>query len=205
MASFLRSYFYNKLSFSTIWNANCIDTQTIISKVKIMKKTNRKLFPSSMLVVIVLATAIGFSSCKGKKKLSEITDTEEAMQEELEPPVSEPVEEEPEVVENPEKRVAVYEPTMSERLDNQFVAIANASSTTVANQRISETIRMFSNGNAPVLIIFYRSDGVEDYDEPTTISKYLNYLKDTGNSTAIVEEMVMDDYGRIKELVLKRK
>ena len=169
-----------------------------------MNKSNSRKIGLYLNIGLILALVIAFSSCKSKKKLTEVSTDQTMVEDEIEPPM-EPAEEPEEVVENPEKRVAVYEPTLSERLENHFSSIARSMTVSGANQEINEALRLFSSGDAPVLIIFYRADGGEDYDEPTTISKYLHYLKDTRNSTAKVEEMVMDDYGRIKELVLVRK
>lgn len=154
---------------------------------------------SPLSLVILLAMVFGFSSCKNKKKLTEISDPvevqEEIAQEEME------AEEEPEEV---EERVAVKEPTKEARLNNYFGAIASASSISGANASISEAMTMFSNADAPVLIVIYKEGGKPSYDEPTTIEKYLNYLKDTKNNKAKVEEIVYDTNGKIKELVLKK-
>ncbi len=167
--------------------------------------SSKNSFISTYLSVgLIFVIMIGVPSCKSKKKLAEISnestvEVPEPVEEEIPAPMEE------EVIENPEKRVAVYEPTLSERLDDHFLSIARATTVSSANMEIQEALQLFSTGNAPVLIIFYQANGQEDYDEPTTIEKYLNYLKDTRKSTAKVEEMVMDDYGRIKELVLVRK
>ena len=45
---------------------------------------------------------------------------------------------------------------------------------------------------------------MKDYDRPTTIEKYLNYLKDRKAYKAEVENIVYDDYGKIKELELRK-
>lgn len=159
-----------------------------------MKNYNLRfsLFNMAMLIALV----VGFTSCKNKKKMSGISDPQE---------VGKQIEEELAEEENDEpERIAVKEPTKSEKLENYFAAIAQASNTTSANGSISEALTMFSTPNAPVLIVIYRGAGNPDYDEPTTIKKYLEYLKDTKNNKAKVEEMVLDDYGNIKELVLKK-
>lgn len=148
--------------------------------------------------ILILALVVGFSSCKNKKKMSEVSDTQE---------VKEQIEEElgeDDIEDSEPEREAVKEPTKSQKLENYFTAISNASSATSANGSISEALTMFSTPNAPVLIVIYRGTGNPDYDEPTTIKKYLEYLKDTKNNKAVVEEMVLDDYGKIKELVLKK-
>ncbi|RED92061.1 nucleoid-structuring protein H-NS [Marinoscillum furvescens] len=158
----------------------------------------RKLqFNTSM--VALLALIIGFSSCKNKKKTSEISDPQE-VKAQIEQELGD---DDQEQEEQPERKVS-KEPTKTQKLDNYFGAIANAPSTASANSSIREALGMFSSPDAPVLIVIYRGDGSTDYDEPTTIRRYLEYLKDTKNDKAEVEEMVMDDYGRIKELVLKK-
>jgi hypothetical protein len=44
-----------------------------------------------------------------------------------------------------------------------------------------------------------------DYDEPTTIRKYLEYLKDQKRINTEVKSLVMDDNGKIKEVELAKK
>lgn len=159
-------------------------------------RKNRMSFPL-FNGVLLLALVVGFSSCKNKKKMSDVSDTQE-IKDEMEDEYGDEMEDtEPE-------REPVKEPSKSQKLENYFTAIANASSSSSANGSISEALTMFSNPDAPVLIVIYRGTGNPDYDEPTTIKKYLEYLKDTKNNKAVVEEMVLDDYGKIKEIVLKK-
>lgn len=155
---------------------------------------------SNTIVLVMLALVVGFSSCKNKKKAGEISDPKE-VKEQIEQEIAD-YEEAEEVT---EAREVVADVSKSQKLNNYFTAIANAPTTQSANSSISEALTMFSNPDAPVLIVIYSAGGTTDYDEPTTIKKYLEYLKDTKNTKAKVEEMVMDDYGRIKELVLQKK
>ncbi|MFT7030164.1 MAG: hypothetical protein ACJA2C_001559 [Marinoscillum sp.] len=141
---------------------------------------------------------LGASSCKNKKKVSEVTDPaaakaqiEQDLEDEEMDEVTEPV------------RIATKAPSKTEKLENYFIAIATGTDAS-ANANINEAIGLFSNQAATVLIIIYNADGTTDYDEPTTIRKYLEYLKDTKNNSAKVEEMVLDEKGMIKELVLKK-
>lgn len=162
---------------------------------------NKGVHYSTIQGLLILALIVGFSSCKNKKKVSEVSDPQEVkaqMEEELE------TEDETEDDGSGYNRVVTKEPSTSQKINNYFAAISNASNSTSANASINEALAMFSNPDAPVLIVIYRNDGTTDYDEPTTIKKYLEYLKDTKSNTAEVEEMVMDDYGNIKELVLKK-
>jgi len=149
-------------------------------------------------MAILVAIVVGFSSCKSQKKLTEVSDSQDVAQAEDEP--KEDSEEKSTVIKETNTRTIAKE----ERLNNYFGAIATASSLNSANASIQEALTMFSTSEAPVLIVIYKAGSQPDYDEPTTISKYLNYLKDTKNNNALVEEAVYDTNGKIKELVLKK-
>jgi hypothetical protein len=92
-------------------------------------------------------------------------------------------------------------------LDDYFNAIASSSgNTTQANRSINEAKSMFASPDVPVLIIINEStDGTKDYDEPTTILDYMNYLKDQGKNLNDIYEIKTNDRGRITELELIRK
>jgi hypothetical protein len=87
-------------------------------------------------------------------------------------------------------------------LTANFASIANASSVSQANMQIAETLKLFSAPDSPVLIIISKENNVVDYDRPTTIKDYLNYLKDTKNNVNKVEKITFDSYGKIRELEL---
>jgi hypothetical protein len=90
----------------------------------------------------------------------------------------------------------------SATLNGYFNSISNAKSVNEANMLINEALKLFSSPDAPVLIIISKTaDGV-DYDRPTTIKNYLNYLKDTKNNINSVEKITTDANGKIKELEL---
>lgn len=95
--------------------------------------------------------------------------------------------------------------TREAQLEQQFMAIANAPSTSAANQTINEVLNQFSSPEALVLIIIYKDADNTDYDEPTNITKYLNYLKDQKKMPHSVDKVIMDNNGRIKELELLKK
>ncbi len=97
------------------------------------------------------------------------------------------------------------EKSASERLNNYFQYIANANSVNQANSLIDETVGMFTSDNAPLLIIINRSGGIVDYDRPTTIRKYLEYLKDQKKNLNTIDEIVFDNNGKIKEIILIKK
>jgi hypothetical protein len=66
-------------------------------------------------------------------------------------------------------------------------------------------LQLFANDNAPVLIIISRSGNVVDYDRPTTIRKYLEYIKDQKVVRNKVENVVYNADGKITELELIKK
>ena len=90
-------------------------------------------------------------------------------------------------------------------LGRNFNSIANASSVNQANRVINETLGMFESPNVPVLIIIKQNAGFNDYDRPTTIEQYLNYLKDQKISPNKVHEIKYNANGKINELELIKK
>ena len=87
-------------------------------------------------------------------------------------------------------------------LDNYFKSISSATSVSQANMLIADALKLFSSPEAPVLIIISKEGTTVDYDRPTTIKNYLNYLKDTKNNINSVDKIVYDNNGKIKELEL---
>jgi hypothetical protein len=90
-------------------------------------------------------------------------------------------------------------------LERNFNNIARASSVSQANRTINETLGLFESPNVPVLIIIKQNAGFNDYDRPTTIEKYLNYVKDQKKSTEKVFEIKYNANGKINELELIKK
>ncbi|MBR5631706.1 MAG: hypothetical protein IKW82_08695 [Bacteroidales bacterium] len=90
-------------------------------------------------------------------------------------------------------------------LEKNFNAIVRAAGTSQANRLINETLDLFESNNVPVLIIISQSAGFNDYDRPTTIEKYLNYLKDQKVSRNSVHEIKYNANGKINELELIKK
>jgi len=87
-------------------------------------------------------------------------------------------------------------------ITDYFASIASATSVSQANMLIADALKLFTSPDVPVLIIISKSGDQVDYDRPTTIKNYLNYLKDTKNNTNKVEKIVNDANGKIKELEL---
>lgn len=90
-------------------------------------------------------------------------------------------------------------------LNQNFVALTGQNDYEKANTIISNILPMFANNDVPVLVIISEENGEKDYDKPTTIKKYLDYLKDTKDYKAEVETIQYDENGKIKELELRKK
>jgi soluble lytic murein transglycosylase-like protein len=91
------------------------------------------------------------------------------------------------------------------RLRRLFDQISTAGSPTAADAAINQALEMFSSPNADVLVIISRaSNGEPDYDRPTNIKKYLEYLKDQKKKADAIENIVYDNNGKIKELELTK-
>lgn len=87
-------------------------------------------------------------------------------------------------------------------LESNFSRIAASGNTTQANSIINETLKLFESNNTPVLIIISQAGGFNDYDRPTTIENYLNYLKDQKISRNKVANIKFNDNGKITEVEL---
>ena len=90
-------------------------------------------------------------------------------------------------------------------LGRNFNSIANAGSISQANRVINETLGLFESPNVPVLIIIKQNVGFNDYDRPTTIENYLNYVKDQKKATEKVFDIKYNSNGKINELELIKK
>ena len=88
-------------------------------------------------------------------------------------------------------------------INNTLRDIARASGSD-ANFKIQEAMSMFASPDTPVLIVISQDGDQVDYDEPTTIKKYLEYLKDTRNEPAAVKNLEFDANGKIKEVELSK-
>jgi len=56
-----------------------------------------------------------------------------------------------------------------------------------------------------VLIVISEENGQKDYDRPTTIRDYLNYLKDQKKNFNKISNIQFDGSGRITELELTKQ
>jgi hypothetical protein len=113
-------------------------------------------------------------------------------------------EEERRLKEEEEKRkneVAKVAPT----IQDYFRDIVGSGNTAAANNRIQEALNMFVSPEAPVLIIIGTFNGEKDYDRPTTISKYLNYLKDQKKAPHKIANVKRNAAGKIEEIELEKQ
>lgn len=90
-------------------------------------------------------------------------------------------------------------------LQDYFAIIAAAPDAETANDKIAEALEMFSSPDCPVLIIVYQRGDVVDYDAPTTIDKYLNYIKDQKIVNVDINDIKYDNNHKITELELIKK
>lgn len=154
----------------------------------------QSLFAFSLRKTLFLAlfAMLAMGACKSKKK---------AVQ-----PAATPAPQEQVVQQAPPQAPArSAEEVAAEKLENYFNAVAAAGNANSANQSIQETLGMFSNQETPVLIVIHEENGIKDYDEPTTIKKYLDYLKDTKKNLNYISDIRMDASGKVSELELRRK
>ena len=90
-------------------------------------------------------------------------------------------------------------------LENKLANIAEAANPTIANRIINETLQLFSSNTVPVLIIISQAGGFNDYDRPTTIENYLNYVKDQKANRNRVFNLKLDEEGKITEVELIKR
>ncbi len=90
-------------------------------------------------------------------------------------------------------------------INDAMVAVAASRDASAANLAIREALQQFSNDDVPVLILISQDGDERDYDEPTTIRKYLEYLKDQKKSPDKIINAAYDSNGKIKELELQKR
>ncbi|MCS7017754.1 MAG: hypothetical protein RMJ87_07655 [Cytophagales bacterium] len=88
-------------------------------------------------------------------------------------------------------------------IQDYFRDIVGSGNTATANNRIQEALQLFASPDTPVLIVIGVFNGEKDYDRPTTISKYLNYLKDQKKAPHRIVNIKRNAAGKIEELELE--
>lgn len=149
-------------------------------------------FSLNRSLVIILVAFLALGACKSKKK-AVAAPAPPAPVEQMAQPTA------------PKEAKRSAEEMAVENLENAFNGVANASSVNGADQSIQQALSMFSNQETPVLIVIHEENGIKDYDEPTTIKKYLDYLKDTKKNLNYISDIRLDANGKVSELELRRK
>jgi hypothetical protein len=101
-----------------------------------------------------------------------------------------------------EREMEQAEENKFNKIENLFDEVANPKSMQMADTRINETLQYFASPDVPVLIIVYQDGADKDYDRPTTIRKYLEYLKDQRKNVNKINNVQFDANGKITELEL---
>lgn len=160
---------------------------------------------------LILLLLVAGSGCKSKKKAMEAAAAEKARMEQ-EAALKKQREdeerrrqEEAAEADRQRKEREAQEARVSEpyaRLDRYFNDIAGSPSSASANGSIQEALRLFASEDTPVLIVISESGGMKDYDRPTTIKAYLNYLKDVKKNPNRINKLHFDGSNRIVEVEL---
>jgi hypothetical protein len=90
------------------------------------------------------------------------------------------------------------------KLNQYFASISSSNNVASANSSINEALNLFASPDTPVLIVISEENGQKDYDRPTTIRQYLNYLKDTRNNSNTISNLQFDNSGKITEVELRK-
>jgi len=91
------------------------------------------------------------------------------------------------------------------KIEDYLDGVATSKSLEMSSTRINETLKFFASPDVPVLVIIYQDGDMKDYDKPTTIKKYLEYLKDQGKNPNNIYNIQYDANGKITELELIKK
>lgn len=163
-----------------------------------------------MLTVVILISAGG--GCKSKKKAMEASEAaankakmeqEAALKKQKEEDeLRRKAEAEAEENARREAEANAKKTEPYSKLEQYFNAIGGAGSVASANSSINEALTLFSSVDAPVLIVISESGGQKDYDRPTTIKDYLNYLKDQKKRPDKIGNLQFDSSGKITEVEL---
>lgn len=159
------------------------------------------------VAALLLAIIVGGVSCKSKQKVSELSDkndTQETMATDADKSEMENAEKE-DAMDAKKNTPKPKEVKLETRVSDYFAAIANAPSLASANNSINEALNLFESPDALVLIVISEYNGKKDYDKPTTIREYLNYLKDQKKNINRVGELTLNSAGEIAELELYKK
>lgn len=166
---------------------------------------------SSKVVMWLLVLMICFTGCKSKKKAAEAARAaEERARIEQEANLRREEEQKRKEAEEAARRDAearqqeMMANAPKAKLNEYFSSISRSSNVASANSSINEALTLFASPDTPVLIVISEENGQKDYDRPTTIRQYLNYLKDTKNNANSISNLQFDSAGKITELELRK-
>ncbi len=165
-------------------------------------------FPRFTIYFALIALVAMGAGCKSKKKAMDVTDTAAADKARLDKEAElkrQREEEERKRQEAADNATRVEEERARApytKLEQYFSAIGSAPSTEAANNSINEAMELFSSPETPVLIIIHEAAGQKDYDRPTNIRDYLNYLKDQKKKADKIGTLKFDGSGKITEVEL---
>jgi chorismate mutase len=163
-----------------------------------------------MLALLVVLMAVG-GGCKSKKKAAEAAAAAERAKMEQEAAALKKQQEEErkrrEAEEEAARRAAAEanKKDPQAKLEEYFTSISNSSNEASANSTINEALSMFASADTPVLIVIHEAGGQKDYDRPTTIKNYLNYLKDQKKKADKIGNLQIDNSGKITEVELVKQ
>jgi len=166
---------------------------------------------SSKLVLLVFILSMIVLGCKSAKKTAAANAANEKAKMEHEATLRKQKEDElkKKAEENAKRNAQSAITVMKEnapkvKLSEYFDAIANADNVASANSSINEALALFASSEAPVLVVISEEGGKKDYDRPTTIKAYLNYLKDQKKNINYIDNLQVDASGKITEVELKK-
>lgn len=173
---------------------------------------------SSKMVMLAMALLICFSGCKSSKKAAEAartaaekTRTEQELatkkqqeEERRKQEAQEQASRDAEANRQREQQLAAKESAPSVKLNQYFEAIVSSANLSSANSSINEALGLFASPETPVLIVISGSGDQKDYDRPTTIKSYLNYLKDQKKNLNRIENLEFDNSGKITAIELRK-
>jgi hypothetical protein len=160
---------------------------------------------SGLIVSIMVMLLMIGGGCKSKKKAMEAEAAAERARLEQETALKHEREEAARKRQEEERARLEAEAVAREpykRLDLYFNAISNSGNTAAANSNINEALTLFASPETPVLIVISEEGGRKDYDRPTTIRNYLNYLKDQRTNPNKIGNLQFDSSGKITEVEL---
>lgn len=167
-------------------------------------------------VILMVCLLLLGAGCKSKKKAMEAANAEKAR---LEQEAADKKKREDEARRKAEderakaaaeeeakrKAAAAAASTPAVKLEQFFNSIAGSGNVASANSSINEALTLFASPQTPVLIVIADEGGSKDYDKPTTIQAYLNYLKDQKKNLNTISDLKFDANGKISEVELTRK